>query len=304
MAVKSPPDLYRLLRRLAWNVRGQHDTETLKTENDTSPLFPSNDLPDVMLLCSRSHYSSVIDQNDGAQWHHKMSGAWEREEEKGGSRSTMLRFWNHLHFSIQGKVEVILYLGQRIVSIFFLPNYTICQREQKSLKITLPNEKKGFFCAFLICWPILACRRGLGTIAQNMYCASMYCTCMCTSEPVSLYLLCCSLPNPFCLQTKKDHAQAKSSVDKPNRQVVTYPTAKGKKWDWSKRNWEQTKETEFSTGFTAITTEACDSHSSFLSIAPTFILLLTTSACSEIQRCSVSISNTHILSFECRHTGT
>lgn len=67
MAVKSPPDLYRLLRRLAWNVRGQHDTETLKTENDTSPLFPSNDLPDVMLLCSRSHYSSVIDQNDGAQ---------------------------------------------------------------------------------------------------------------------------------------------------------------------------------------------------------------------------------------------
>lgn len=51
----------------AENVRGQSNTKTLNAGNDTSRQFPSDDLPDVMFLCLRSHYSSVIEQNDGAQ---------------------------------------------------------------------------------------------------------------------------------------------------------------------------------------------------------------------------------------------
>ena len=129
------------LSRLAGNVRAQRDMETLKAENDTSPLFPSNDLPDVKLLCSRSHYSSVIEQNTGAQWLHKTSGAREREEEKGGSRSTMLRFWNHPHFSKQGKVEVILYFCQGTVLLFFSSS----KRETESPEIVLPDDTMSFF---------------------------------------------------------------------------------------------------------------------------------------------------------------
>lgn len=161
IAEKSPPGLYRPLSRLAGNVTGQYDTETLRAENDTSPLFPSNDLPDVTLLCSRSHYSSVIDQNDGTQWLHKTSGAQEGEEEEGGSRSTRLRFWNHPHFSQQGRVEAILYFFQGATSLF--PSI---KTAKESRKIFVPNGRMYFFD--------LLVNTCLQKRHKNTHCATVY----------------------------------------------------------------------------------------------------------------------------------
>lgn len=72
-------------------------------------------------------------------------------------------------------------------------------------------------------------------------------------------------------------------------------TGRAKKKIHFKWNWEQMKETEFSTGFTTIMTMACNSYRSFLSITQTFILPLTISGCLEIQRCSVSFRETYAL---------
>lgn len=98
---------------------GKRVTETLKARNHTSPLFPSDDLPYVSLLCLRRNYSSVIDQNEGEQWLHVMSCAQERKEEKGGSRATMFRIWNH-----HNKVKVILYVLREDSWFLFLASVT------------------------------------------------------------------------------------------------------------------------------------------------------------------------------------
>lgn len=130
-----------------------------------------------------------------------------------------------------------------------------------------------------------------------MYCATVYLH-VCQHACKSLYICCVVLYQTSFASKPKRTMQGQDPVltSQTGRSSPILQLKKKKKKDWLKWIWGQTKETEFSTGFTTITTEACDSHSSYLSIAPTLILLLTTGACLEIQRCSVSFSNAHTYS--------
>lgn len=121
-------------------------------------------------------------------------------------------------------------------------------------------------------------------------CTNVFCYCVLTCDFVSVQ----------CHETKKEHAEADKQAEPRKKQL--------------KCNWKQAKETESSTGFTTITTTGCNSYRSFLAITPTSILLLTTSGCSQIQRCSVFFRETcalicmqpqrHVNIHKCRQTFT
>lgn len=186
----------------------------------TSPPFPSNDLSDVMPVCLRSHYSSVIDHNDKVQWLHMTSGAWESEGEKGRVEKPDAQVLKSYTLFLTRKSKGhSLFLSGNSFAIFLL-------KERKNHFFSERMNNGLCFFALLV-----------NTCLQNRAGHK----CMPARLSVSAVLF---STKPFLAFKLK-----RTSADKPNRQVLAYPTAKK---DLSKWNWEQKERRRVFCGFTKI----------------------------------------------------